>query len=224
MDAALIILGISLTSLHFIVGRLSFGIGFAAKDLLDNLVGGAILHTSRPFKVEDVAEVGDDIGWVKDIEFRTTCIHTEENIDILVPNTVLLNEKIINWTRDDNMVLSKISIGLACETDIHEATRLMIDAARNVDRLQPEPAPFVLFKEHGASTLKFDLYFSARVHNKMGLWVCESEVTYSLNDALRAAGIEIAYPQLDVHMSHEKDGHARSARKTTDGGLAGEPV
>ena len=113
---------------------------------------------------------------------------------------MVLNEKLVNWTKDNHMVLTKVSIGIAYESDIKDATELMIRAATNVQGVLKEPAPFVLFKEHGASTLNFDVYFAVNVINKMERWTYESQVNYSLNDTLRAAGVVIAFPQLDVHL------------------------
>lgn len=196
----LAILRIPLTVFHFAVGGLMIGFGFGARELFSNLISGIILMVERPVKIDDVVEVENEIGRVFNIGLRSFQIHTENNIDIMLPNSVVLNEKLINWTKNDHMVLTKVSIGIAYESDIHKATELMIQAVANLDGVLKEPAPFVLFKEHGASTLNFDVYFAVNVKNKMERWVFESETNYSLNDTLRAAGVDIAFPQLDVHL------------------------
>ena len=196
----LAILRIPLTVFHFAVGGLMIGFGFGARELFSNLISGIILMVERPVKIDDVVEVENEIGRVFNIGLRSFQIHTENNIDIMLPNSVVLNEKLINWTKNDHMVLTKVSIGIAYESDIHKATELMIQAVANIDGVLKEPAPFVLFKEHGASTLNFDVYFAVNVKNKMERWVFESETNYSLNDTLRAAGVDIAFPQLDVHL------------------------
>ncbi len=196
----LAILRIPLTVFHFAVGGLMIGFGFGARELFSNLISGIILMVERPVKIDDVVEVENEIGRVFNIGLRSFQIHTENNIDIMLPNSVVLNEKLINWTKNDHMVLTKVSIGIAYESDIHKATELMIQAVANIDGVLKEPAPFVLFKKHGASTLNFDVYFAVNVKNKMERWVFESETNYSLNDTLRAAGVDIAFPQLDVHL------------------------
>ena len=196
----LAILRIPLTVFHFAVGGLMIGFGFGARELFSNLISGIILMVERPVKIDDVVEVENEIGRVFNIGLRSFQIHTENNIDIMLPNSVVLNEKLINWTKNDHMVLTKVSIGIAYESDIHKATELMIQAVANLDGVLKEPAPFVLFKKHGASTLNFDVYFAVNVKNKMERWVFESETNYSLNDTLRAAGVDIAFPQLDVHL------------------------
>ena len=176
------------------------GVGFGARELFSNLISGIILMVERPVKIDDVVEVENEIGRVLNIGLRSFRIHTENNIDVLMPNSVVLNEKLVNWTKDDHMILTKVSIGIAYESDIHKSTELMIQAVSKVDGVLKEPAPFVLFKEHGDSTLNFDVYFAVNVMNKMERWVFESQANYSLNDTLRAAGVDIAFPQLDVHL------------------------
>ncbi len=200
---ALAILRIPLTVFHFAVGGLMIGFGFGARELFSNLISGIILMVERPVKIDDVVEVENEVGRVFNIGLRSFQIHTENNIDIMLPNSVVLNQKLVNWTKDDHMILTKVSIGIAYESDIQKATELMVGAASNVKGVLQEPAPFALFKEHGKSTLNFDVYFAVNVKNKMESWVFESQVNYSLNDTLRAAGIRIAFQQLDVHLKED---------------------
>lgn len=194
------ILKIPLAVFHFAIGGLMVGVGFGAQELFSNLISGIILMMERPVKIGDVVEVENEIGRVFNIGLRSFQIHTENNIDIMLPNSVVLNEKLVNWTKNDRMVLTKVSIGIAYESDIHKSTELMVQAVANVNGVLKQPAPFVLFKEHGNSTLNFDVYFAVHIKNKMELWVFESNANYSLNDTLRAAGVDIAFPQLDVHL------------------------
>ena len=201
---ALRIVHIPLTSFTFLGGALVFGLGFGAKELINNCISGFIIMAGKPIRIGDVVEVEGEIGSVADIGIRCTRILTATNEDIMFPNSVILQEKIINWTRKDNMILSKVSIGIAYESDIHNASELMIQAAKKCEGVLEKPAPFVLFKEHGASTLNFDVYFAVNVRNKMERWRYESDVNYHLNDTLRGAGIVIAFPQLDVHLDPSK--------------------
>ena len=217
---AIAVLHVPLTAFHFMAGGLAVGIGFGGKELFSNLISGIILMVERPLKIGDVVEVEDEIGRIADIGLRSVRIHTEENMDIMLPNSMVLNEKLVNWTKLDHVVLTKVSIGIGYESDIHQSTELMVSAVREMEGVLTNPAPFVLFKEHGSSTLNFDIYFAVSVHNKMERWVYESKANYSLNDTLRAAGVEISFPQMDVHLKtlenkgdpfcHNKDGHERS--------------
>jgi small-conductance mechanosensitive channel len=212
----LAILKIPLTVFHFAVGGLMIGVGFGARELFSNLISGIILMVERPVKIDDVVEVENEVGRVFNIGLRSFQIHTENNIDIMLPNSVVLNEKLINWTKDDHMILTKVSIGIAYASDIQKATELMVGAAANVKGVLTEPGPFVLFKEHGKSTLNFDVYFAVNVKNKMESWVFESQVNYSLNDTLRAAGVEIAFQQLDVHLKEGVIGQPEAQSPVSD--------
>jgi len=197
---AIAVLHVPLTAFHFMAGGLAVGVGFGGKELFSNLISGIILMVERPLKIGDVVEVKDEIGKIADIGLRSVRIHTEENMDIMFPNNMVLNEKVINWTKQDHVVLTKVSIGIGYESDIHRSTDLMLSAVREIQGVLPNPEPFVLFKEHGSSTLNFDVYFSVRVNNKMERWVYESKANYNLDDTLRAAGVEISFTQLDVHL------------------------
>ena len=207
------IMRIPLAVFHFAVGGLMIGVGFGARELFSNLISGIILMMERPVKIGDVVEVQNELGRVFNIGLRSFHIHTEDNIDIMLPNSVVLNEKLVNWTKNDHMVLTKVSIGIAYESDIHKSTELMIQAVANVNGVLKKPAPFVLFKEHGDSTLNFDIYFAVKINNKLERWVYESNANYSLNDTLRAAGVDIAFPQLDVHLKENPRNQPEILRK-----------
>ena len=197
---AIAVLRIPLTVFHFAVGGLMIGVGFGAKELFGNLIGGVILMAERPVKVGDVVEVKGQIGRIFDIGIRSVQIHTEENMDVMLPNSVVLGETLVNWTKNDRVILTEVTIGIAYESDIDAATAVMIEAAGTIEGVLDQPPPFVLFKEHGGSTLNFQVFISVRVLNKMECWQYQSKLNYALNRALRAAGIEIAFPQLDVHV------------------------
>ena len=140
------------------------------------------------------------IGRIFDIGIRSVQIHTEENMDVMLPNSVVLNETLVNWTKKDRVILTDVSIGIAYESDVDLATKIMCEAAAEIEGVLDTPPPFVLFKEHGGSTLNFDVYISVSVENKMECWQYQSKLNYALNRALRSKGIEIAFPQLDVHL------------------------
>ena len=118
----LAIMRIPLAVFHFAIGGLMIGVGFGARELFSNLISGIILMMERPVKIGDVVEVQNELGRVFNIGLRSFHIHTEDNIDIMLPNSVVLNEKLVNWTKNDHMVLTKVSIGIAYESDIHKST------------------------------------------------------------------------------------------------------
>jgi len=191
---ALSILDIPLSTVKFLAGGIGIGIGLGLKDYINNFWSGFIIMVEKPFKLGDVVEISDNIGRIWDINFRSTTVHTEENMDIIIPNSVALDESIINWTKKDNMILSSVKIGIGYNSELEHAKDVMIKAAASVEGVLDTPTPFVLFKEHGSSSLIFELFFSINVINKMERWEYESKVNFALNKILRENNIEIPYP------------------------------
>jgi potassium-dependent mechanosensitive channel len=200
---ALSILDIPLSTLSFLVGGIGIGLGFGLKGYISNFISGLVIIIERPFKIQDVVDIKGNIGRIVDISLRSTRIHTEENIDIILPNNVVLESAIENWTKDDNTVLTFIPIQLDYDVDIEKATKLMKTAASNVKGILKKPEPFVLFNEHGAYSLNFKVYFAVKIKNKLERWTYESEVNYSLNKILRENNISIAYPTTNINLNKQ---------------------
>ena len=197
---ALDIVHIPVTAFAFLGGSLALGLGFGAKDIISNFISGFILMAERPIKIGDVIEVEGEVGKVEAIGVRSTRIHTENNVHIIIPNSVFLEQKIVNWTLSDNMVLTPIEVGVAYGTDLTKATEIMVAAARRTEGVLTQPKAFVLFWDIADSSLNFQVYFAAEVHNKMERWIMQSRVRYNVVADLTAAGIVIAFPQRDVHL------------------------
>ncbi len=201
---ALEVVHIPLATFAFLGGGLAVGIGFGAKNLINNFLSGFVLITERPVRVGDIIEVKEEIGVIEEIGMRCTKIHTENNVHIILPNSDLLENKIINWTLSDNMILTKTAVNIAYNSDVPKAKKLMIEAAKSLECTLDKPEPFVLFWEYGASTLAFHVYFAIIVKNKMQRWEKESAVRFKLNEALQGNGISLAFPQRDVHLDVSK--------------------
>ncbi len=196
---ALSVLDIPLSTLTFLAGGIGIGIGLGMQNYFNNVWSGIILLVEKPFKVGDVVEVRGIIGRIWDIKFRSFQIHTEENIDIIMPNSIVLDESITNWTKDDQNILSSVKIGIGYGSDIDFATQIMIQAAKSVSGvLTEDQPPFVLFREHGNSSLNFEVFFKVKITNKLERWQFESQVNYALNTYLRRNNIEIPFPQMDL--------------------------
>jgi potassium-dependent mechanosensitive channel len=151
-----------------------------------------------------VVEIRNNIGRIADISLRCVRIYTEEKIDIIIPNSVALNECLINWTRTDNVIYSEIPISIAYSSDVDKATELMKKAALKAEGVLADPPPIVLFKSHGPFALNFVILCAVEVHNKLELWEKESSANYSINRHLRENGIKIAYPQSDIYFNTDK--------------------
>ncbi len=210
---ALRVVHIPLTMFTFLGGALAVGLGFGLKNLMNNFIGGFILLTEKPVKVGDVIEIENSIGIIEDIGIRSTRIHTEGNIHIMLPNSDLLDKKVIDWTRSDNYILTHVVVGISYDSDVHQATDVMLEALKNLDFILPEfREPFVLFWDYGDSSLVFKIYFAIQVENKLERWQKESNVRYAVWDALKAADIVIAFPQRDVHLDTSEPLELRISR------------
>jgi potassium-dependent mechanosensitive channel len=198
--SSLRIIHIPISAFAFLGGGLAIGFGFGAKQMISNLISGFIIMFEKPVKLGDFVEFDGDVGNVVDIGIRCTRIRTINNLEILIPNSDVIENKISNWSRLTNNIRTNVSIGIGYDSDIHKATELMLEAVKKCSKVVETPEPFIIFREHGNSTLNFDVYFTVKAKNNIQKIKLESEINYNLNDVLRAANIQIAYPQRDVHL------------------------
>ena len=205
VDVALNLVGVRPSTLHFLAGGFAVGIGFGAKELFNNLISGIIVLVERPVKIGDIVQVDGEFGKVEEVGIRSIRIETAERLDVMLPNSVFLEQKVTNWTKHSRTVLEKVTVGIAYASDIHQAMQVMVDAIQ-VEGVLSEPPPFVEFAEHGQNALMFDAYFAVSLKQPIERWRYQSRVNMALNDALRAANIEIAFPQLDVHVKEMAGG------------------
>lgn len=179
------------------------GLGFGLQNLASNFVSGMILLIERPVKVGDRLELGDVWGDVKQINLRTTVIETPDNIAIIMPNSRLLEEEVINYSYGDPRIRLRVPVGIAYGSDLDKATRIMLDAARQNERVLQEPAPKTWFREFGDSSLNFILL--CWVPNAVMKFDVISELNHAIDRGFREAGVEIPFPQRDLHLRSARD-------------------
>jgi len=195
---ALAAAGFEVSQLAFVVGALGVGIGFGLQNVVNNFVSGLILMFERPIQPGDVVEVSGTSGKVREIGMRATTLSTFEGADVVVPNGVLLNEKLINWTLSDMDRRIDVNVGVAYGTDPRKVLELLTEVTRATHGVATEPPPLVLFMGFGASSLDFAIRAWT---NEFGEWVkIRSELSVRVCEALGAAGIEIPFPQQDLHL------------------------
>ncbi len=197
--SALDLIGIPLTAFAFLGGALAIGIGFGAQNIFNNLISGFILMFSKPIKMADIIEVDGLYATVEEIGSRATLVRTFDNVDVLVPNSYFLNNKIINWTHTDQKMRVKVNVGVAYGSDVREVERLLYRAVSEHTRVLKNPEPYVLFREFGPSSLDFTVYFWIDMAVASTVKV-PSDVRYRLVALFEDAGITIAFPQMDVHL------------------------
>jgi small-conductance mechanosensitive channel len=203
LGIALSAAGFETSQLTIVFGALGVGIGFGLQGVVNNFVSGLILMFERPIQPGDVVEISGTSGQVRDIGMRATRIKTFEGADVIVPNGTLLSEKLTNWTLLDRSRRIEVSIGLAYGTEPNRAIDVLDAVARETAGVVTEPAPTVLFMGFGASTLDFSI--RAWTHD-FDNWInIRSDLMARMYDALRQAGIEIAFPQRDLHLRTVSD-------------------
>jgi small-conductance mechanosensitive channel len=209
---ALDIINVPITAFAFIGGALALGIGVGAQNLFSNLISGFILMFSKPFRINDVIDVDGITATVEEIGARSTSIKTYDNFHVLVPNSYFLDHKVTNRTLTDQKVRLKVSVGVAYGSDVREVERLLILAASEHSRVLKSPEPFVVFGDFGPSALEFTLYFMIDMANASTLKV-PSDIRFRLVSMFEKAGIVIAYPQMDVHLSGTAPVDVRLAKR-----------
>jgi small-conductance mechanosensitive channel len=191
-------LGVSVTALAGLGAILAVGIGFGLQNIAQNFVSGLILLLERPVKKGDFVEVGGVQGTVREIHARATIVTTLDNVDIIVPNGQFITEQVVNQTYDTRRVRLGIDVGVAYGSDTELVRQTLERVARENSMVLGEPAPNILFSDFGDSSLDF----------KLMIWIPEpltalrtaSDVRFAIDRAFRDAGIEIPFPQRDLHL------------------------
>lgn len=192
------LLGFDWAKAQWLVAALGVGIGFGLQEIIANFISGLIILAERPFRVGDTVTVGGVSGTVTRIRIRATTITDFDRKELIVPNKTFITGQFVNWTLSDQMLRVVIKIGLAYGVDTAAAQKLLLDVVSANPRLLREPAPQVLFTDFGDSALEFEV--RAYVRALQDSVPARHELLMAINDALGAAGIEIPFPQRDVHL------------------------
>lgn len=190
--------GVQMSQLTLVLGALSVGIGFGLNTVINNFVSGLILMVERPVQPGDTIELSGTVGRVRDIGMRATTLTTFEGADVIVPNGMLLSEKMINWTLSSDKRRIDIPVSVAYGNDPGKVLALLAQAANQAEGVSMNPAPTVLFTGFGAHALEFSVRawtdsFDDSVFVRSGMAV-------GIHAALAQAGIEIPFPQRDLHI------------------------
>lgn len=193
--------GFDFSNITIIAGALSVGIGFGLQNIVNNFVSGLILLFERPIRKGDWIVVGGTEGVVKDIQIRSTRIQTFDRSDVIVPNSELISNQVTNWVLSSKSGRAIIPIGVAYGTDTEKVRDILMAIAEdnsNVAKTGAVPKPLVLFREFGDSSLNFEL--RVFLHNVDSRLSIISEINFAIDKAFREEGIEIPFPQRDLHV------------------------
>jgi small-conductance mechanosensitive channel len=197
---AMAALGIDLTKVTLLAGALGIGVGLGLQTVVNNFASGLILMLERPINVGDQIDLGGVVGEVKRIGVRSSTIRTFQGAEVIVPNADLASKQVTNWTLSDRARRYEIDVSVAYGSDPQRVLRLLEAAAADVPEVQKVPAPRALFTGFGDSSLDFRLF----------AWVESVDVGLQAQNGLRMvvlraldeAGIEIPFPQRDLHVRY----------------------
>lgn len=197
------ILGISLTALTVFSGAIGLAVGFGLQKTFGNLISGIILLMDRSIKPGDLIAVGEGgtrtFGQVNRIGIRAVSVITRDKIEYIIPNELLMTSQVENWSFSSRDVRIRVPIGVAYSTDMELAERLMLEAARELPRLRTKLEPTVWMVGFGASSVDFEVQVWID-DPEIGIGSLRSDLLKIILRKFRENGVEIPFPQQDVHI------------------------
>ncbi|MCA8974072.1 MAG: mechanosensitive ion channel [Planctomycetes bacterium] len=191
-------IGVGWDKVQWLVAAISVGLGFGLQEIFANFVSGVIILFERPVRIGDLVTIGEVDGYVTRIRMRATTIIDFDRKEMIVPNKEFVTSRLINWTLTDTITRVVVTVGIAYGSDTELARKILLQLAADEELALDDPAPSVVFREFGASSLDFDLrvFIANRDH-----W---PQIVNNLHSAIdrefRTAHIEIAFPQRDLHI------------------------
>ena len=201
--AAVSATGLSLDRFAILLGALGVGIGFGLQNVVNNFVSGLILLFERPIQVGDVVQLTDLHGRIERIGIRASVVRTWDGAEVVVPNGNLVSDPLTNWTLSDRRRRLELAVGVAYGTDPERVIDLITEVAKTHPDVLSDPVPVTLFFGFGDSSLDFSLRAWTGQYDE-GLRI-RSELAVAVNRALAEAGIEIPFPQRDLHLRSVAD-------------------
>ncbi|MEL7478576.1 MAG: mechanosensitive ion channel domain-containing protein [Pseudomonadota bacterium] len=196
-------LNVPITAFAFLSGAIAIGFGFGAQNIINNFISGWILIGEKPIRIGDFLEVEGVKGIVEEINTRSTRIRRVDGVHMLIPNSKLLENTVVNWTLRDRLVRGTVRIGVAYGSDCEQVAKLMLEATKAHDKVLDDPEPSVFFLDFGDNSLVFESYFWINSTVEGGLRLVSSDIRFALDKAFKDADIVIAFPQRDIHIDGE---------------------
>jgi potassium efflux system protein len=191
-------IGIGWSKVQWLVAAMTVGLGFGLQEIFANFVSGLIILFEQPIRVDDVVTIGDVTGKVAKIRIRATTIRRWDQRELIVPNKEFITGHLINWTLSDNVLRREFVVGIAYGSDTAKAEKILYEVAKADPMVLDDPKPIVIFRAFGDNSLEFELrVFISGIDNYLPVW---HNVNRAIDQEFRKAGIEIAFPQRDIHI------------------------
>ncbi len=198
-------LNVPLTAFAFISGAVAIGVGFGAKNVMDNFISGWILMSERPVRINDVVEMEDQLGRVIQVGNRSTMIRRIDGAHLVIPNSTLLQSNLINWTLVDPNIRNSVKVGVAYGSDVEKVRDILMQIMQDSDSVLKDPEPTVIFEDFGDSALVFEIWYWAQINTIRELRKIRSDLRFEIDKRFRENDIVIAFPQRDVHLHFADD-------------------
>jgi len=189
--------GFDMGRVTILFGALGVGVGFGLQNIVNNFLSGLILLFERPIKIGDVIEINESLAVVKHIAMRSSTVRTYDGAMVIVPNANLISAEVVNWTYGTDKQRVKIPVGVAYGTNPKTVLELLIEIAKSHAKVSETPVPDALFLGFGDSSLDFELRVWVPVSSRLKI---TSDLLVAITAALAEAGIEIPFPQQDLHL------------------------
>ncbi len=196
--------GIDLSALGVLVGALGVGIGFGLQGITNNFISGLIILFERPVKVGDRVEIEGLEGNIIKVSGRATTILTNDNIAVIVPNSDLINKRVVNWSHNNRRVRITVPVGVSYKEDPLVVQRILVEVAKKNKGVLESPEPYVRFDEYADSSLNFSLLVWSRDFSDKPR-ILKSELYYAIFAEFKKQGVEIPFPQRDIHIIQPAD-------------------
>ena len=192
------------SSLVFLIGPLSFGIGFGFQDIAKNLISGFIILFGRAVKKGDTVQIGDNYGVIEAVGARSVTLMTPDQAEVVIPSSELVSQAITNFSYSSPRVRLRIPVGVHYNSDVRHVEQALLNAALRHDEIRHEPHPTVWFTGFGDSSINFELLVWIDVR-RISIPRLRGELNFHIWDVLKEQGIEIPYPQRDLHLKPSDD-------------------
>ncbi len=191
--------GIHLGALTVFAGAVGVGVGFGLQNIASNFISGLVILAERPITIGDRVEVAGITGQVQQIRARSTVIRTNDNIMMIVPNTKFIDSPVTNWTYGDPRVRFRIPVGVAYGSDIAKVRDALLATGRENLNTLKDPAPSVFLEKFGDNSIDFQLVvWSSEMSARPSRY--RSDLNFAIEQKFREAGIELPFPQRDLHI------------------------
>lgn len=203
LTLAMSAMGISWSTVQWLAAALTFGLAFGLQEIFANFVSGLIILAERPIRVGDTVTVGDTEGTVTKIRMRATTLFGWDRKEMIIPNKTFITDRVINWTLSDPTQRIVVPVGVAYGSDLDKVERALLAACHSVPEALEDPAPIVLFNGFGDSTLNWEARIFIGSLNQ--LIQARTNLYRAIDTAFRRENIEIAFPQMDLHLRASKE-------------------